>query len=213
MDYNKYSLEIFLNGGNLLHAAASRNDLNLCQKLLQTESNVNEKNFLGLSPLMLACKNSNINIVNLLLSDPSIKINQEDLYGQTAIFYVIRTGSIQIFDKFIQNSLYWTLDWNHEDHFKETALLTALKYGTKEIILKLLEVDGINWNIEDSEGNNGPMIAVIKNQQDTFRIFLSKLDIDFEKTNNKKECLLMLGTYSNINQFKTILYSIRFANI
>ena len=70
-----------------IHQAATTSNEELVQLLLsQKNISINELNFYGETPLMIAVKNGHQNIVNILLkagADPNIKNNK----GQTAAFF------------------------------------------------------------------------------------------------------------------------------
>ena len=160
------------------------------------KTDINQKNVFGLTPLMIACRDCNLKEVQVLLNKESIKVNEQDVGGNTAIFYAIEGDSVEIVDLFTNDSLFWTNNWNHVNIFNETAPLLALKKGSRKMIEKLKLIEDINWTIQDKNGNNGPMISVINNNCEMLRYFLRKSIINFNETNEKGETLLMLGMLS-----------------
>ena len=190
--------ETYFNGDTPLHLSATTNNMELCDLLLKYQIDINKTNCLQKTALMLACQNSNSNIVRKLLSEPSIKVNASDFTGKTALNFAVESNSIEIIEIFMQESIYWTLDWNHFDITSTSAPISALKKGPNDMIRKLLSVTSIDWNLTDENGNNAMMIAIKRKDIKTVAFLLKKQNIDYNQTNSRGETIILLAA-SNDN--------------
>ncbi len=99
---------------------------------------INEPNYLGETPLMIACKNNSIDIVKLLLQF-NVSINQKNKNNETAIFYAVKEENIEIIKLLIKNGAF--LDFINKDfnsiydissnYIKEYIEIILNKYNLK----------------------------------------------------------------------------------
>ena len=191
---NKLAIrESFLNGDTGLHLAAKHNDVKLVKLLLKYQVNINQANIFQLTPLMLACKFCNHAVIRLLLKEENIKVNIQDNGGNSAIFYAFQNDDVQTIKTFTQESMFWTVDWNLENHLKQSVPYLALKSGSKLMRQQLLTIQTIDWLQIDVDGNNGPMLAVGRDLSDVFQIFLRRYAFDINCQNSMHETAAMLA--------------------
>ncbi|AOW10977.1 ankyrin repeat domain-containing protein [Flavobacterium gilvum] len=69
-----------------LCVAIIKGDLEIVKKFVEYGTDVNQKSN-GLTPLMIAARSNKVEIVKYLLQNPSVKINEKDSNGFTALKY------------------------------------------------------------------------------------------------------------------------------
>ena len=200
--------EVYINGENPLHLTASSNNLVLCKLLLKYHMDVNKTSALGVTPLICACQNQSVEIVQELLKIDGVKVNCQDIHGKTALFYAIERESIQIVELFNQETIYWTIDWNLQSSSKLTVSLLSLQLSSNKMLHKLLAINSINWHTIDEEGNNAQMIAVIRNLPEVLYTFLKKFSIDVNDRNKNNDTTAILAIRHRSYQCLEILKSI-----
>lgn len=82
----------------LLEAIESNSDLSVIEEIIYGDNyvNINIQNLLLESPLHIATKNNNSNIVRCLLLNKNTRPNLQNVYGDTALHIAIRNGYIDI---------------------------------------------------------------------------------------------------------------------
>ena len=82
----------------LLEAIESNSDLSVIEEIIYGDNyvNINIQNLLLESPLHIATKNNNSNIVRCLLINKNTRPNLQNVYGDTALHIAIRNGYIDI---------------------------------------------------------------------------------------------------------------------
>lgn len=97
----------------------------------------------GISALMGASMNGNVEVVKLLLSG-EVRVNQQDAQGQTALMYASRGGYNQIANLLISKGANTEI----QDQFGRTALTIATIYGNYDVVCSLVSA-GANVNAKD----------------------------------------------------------------
>lgn len=99
-------------------------------------ANVNTQMKNGETPLMLAVKNNNIEVVKLLISKGA-DVNAIDEFGRSALFFAVSKDNIAIAKILINNGA----DVNIESKLNQTALMLAIDKNNKDMINLLTNGD------------------------------------------------------------------------
>ena len=71
--------------------------------MIERNADVNRSTNIGISPLILACRNADLDTFNELIScKQHIEINHADIYGSTALFNASKVGNTYIVKKLIE---------------------------------------------------------------------------------------------------------------
>jgi len=124
---------------------------NIAKKIIEKGTNVNICDHRGATPLIEAAYKGNFEIVNLLLSQPAIKVDKPDINGITALMQACESGYIEIVKLLLDKNVNILL----EDNKKRNALYYAEK-GKHTDILNLLnsKVENFFQTIEALKNNN-----------------------------------------------------------
>lgn len=122
---------------------------------IRQNNNINTPDYNGNTPLILASRYGNTDIVNALLSTPQIDINHANRFGSTALIAATRNGHIEIATNLLQRQ---DIDIHKTDLSKRTALMFASAYGHATIAKTLIEKNAELNNL-DKNGNTALMFA------------------------------------------------------
>lgn len=136
-------------------------------KLLDFKFDVNIQDGTGMTPLILAAKEGNFEIVELLLKKGS-DVNHKSIY-ETALMQAVKQG----YKNVIQLLLDGQADVNAQVHGGETALWQLIR-KTDQANFDLLMDYGADVNIKTRFGNTVLMEAVRLDNIDTVRLLISK---------------------------------------
>jgi ankyrin repeat protein len=157
------------NGDTPLSIAVGNADLKNVQLLIQSKADVNHLNELGNNLLMEAVK-GDINkkqeiydIISLLVKS-GLKINSKNIYGNTALSYMINKKNIKLIKYLIKLGA----DVNISDSLGNTplhkvvllSLFDRLKNKELDEIIEILFLAGVDPNIRNNEGLTPLHIAV-----------------------------------------------------
>lgn len=131
-------------GNTPLHQAVYNNQSETVRVLLQSDAtNVNELNNDGVTALVLAVNNSNINLAEMLLKNGA-DVNLHLLNGNSALHYAAGIGNHHIGKLLIEAGA----DINSRNSYSETPLLQAAQCGfndfTAMLIDKEADVNAVN---------------------------------------------------------------------
>ena len=137
-----------------LFDAIENNKSYIVQQLINEKVNVNVKNNVGETPLMLASYRGYRDIVNMLLKVDVIKIDEPDNIGWTAVMYAVDGGKLSIVKKLIEKGA----DVNTQD---DLIGITPLEYASNsgyEYIVDSL----LNANAKINKQNNLGWTALMR---------------------------------------------------
>jgi ankyrin repeat protein len=139
-----------------LFNAIDKNDLNLVKKYLN-DSNINDFNSKGKTPLMESAINNNYEIADFFIKSgadvnkQSIKLNDEKhlkpspIFNQTTLMFACKSGNLKIVELLINNKA----EINIMDSLGETALFYLCRNTDDNVeILKLLIKNKADINIK-----------------------------------------------------------------
>lgn len=199
IDINKYNYD----GDTCLHIS-SKNGWNELVKLLLNHNDINVNlgnKYTCRTPLMsgychhynyhhiniiinniitlLACDTQNIYVVESLLSKSSIKVNEQDINGNTALMIACRNGSTCCVELLLNNL---DIDCNLTDNNGLTALHIACSEGHSAIVKMLIYQPYLDVNITDKDGKTAINLAIAK---------------------GRSACKLLLSSYPSIKRNKS----------
>ena len=125
--------------------------LDLVRSALARGEDVNDKDSLGMTALMLAVANSHNSIAKLLLEQPGVKINEKNNYGWTALHRAAYSNNREGARMLL---LHPTMDSaNAKTNMGETAVMWAVRYGRKEVLSELVSHESISLDIGNVVGS------------------------------------------------------------
>ena len=126
--------EVDIDGSTALHCAISHGHYRIVERLLSANANVGIRNRWGQTPLHLAVRQANDNMVNLLLRGDSRTTTDDE--GNTAIHVAVIGGKMEI----VKSLLAAKLDVGVRNNKGETALHQAASLGFESLVKLLLTV-------------------------------------------------------------------------
>ena len=186
-----------------LFDAIKNNKLNIVQRLISKGVNVNVKDNIGRTPLMIASQNkAKENIVNELLKADGIDIDEQDNDGWTVLIYVSFSGNLSLVKKLIKQKAdldkQTTKKYETEDvtvYKGTTALMIAIEEDEPNIAIALINA-GANVNLKNDDGWTAFMKASY-NENLYIVKKLIKAGADINIRNNKKETALIIAIEMN----------------
>ena len=165
------------------------------QACLTLEVNVNSigktRNKLSIttsSGLTKAAINGHIDVVDLLLTATGIDINKTNENGLSALHKIcwISVDRSEIITKLCSDP---RIKLNKKDTWGRTPAFLACSSLTKNNIIALKNVPGVNWNIKEDEGDSPLMFVVKKGKTDKVAELVKIPGIDLNTTNKRGETL------------------------
>jgi ankyrin repeat protein len=181
-----------------LYKAAEHNDLSTAQKALAEGADVNVSNLQGVTPLLLAVKNLNTNMVNLLLkssADPN-KVSADS----SPVHEAVKRKSAQILEILLNAKG----NINLQADFGKTPLHMAIQGNTKDIIDVLLKRNA-DYKAKTQSGVTCLHFACAEGDKDMVQKFLNMgLNIN-EQNGNGKSPLHIAAEKNHLDVIKTLL--------
>ncbi|MDD3050639.1 MAG: S1 RNA-binding domain-containing protein [Candidatus Cloacimonetes bacterium] len=207
--------------------AASNNNLEIVDLLLQNGANVNSRNSIGWTPLISAANNGNVETVKLLVKY-NVDANARDGGGLTALMF----ACLKDHEEIVKLLLEAGADTNAEDSEGKTAIYYAIESDPTEIVKNQLErggesadadtsqiVDsksvrivvmealidkGAKVNIKDKEKTTPLMLAVKKGNSAAVRLLLSR-GANIEMKNAVGKTAIEIASEENFLEVERIL--------
>lgn len=193
-------------GNTILHSAVSSGSKKMVECVLSTGVDISSVNSDGESPIHLAIKRNDIQIVKTISS----KINLKDIKNDTLLHFAVNHGSKEVVKYLIKkgiakncrtagnNPLQLAIQkkdiekvkilaeagsWVHaKDKKSNTALHYAVKYGTLEIVKYF--VGFADLNSVNLDGHTALYLAINQKKTEIVKFLLSRIDPIIDKNKN-----------------------------
>ncbi|KAJ4290853.1 hypothetical protein N0V90_010048 [Kalmusia sp. IMI 367209] len=161
-----------------MHVAASFGLSTLVVSLLECdEVDVNLKDSLGRTALMLAVENGHASVVLQLVERDDVDINVRDLEDRTPLLHAVENGYTTAVEYLLRHP---NIDVNAKDKYHgQTALWIAADKGYDAIVQLLLGRDELDANSKDDAYGHTPLWqAVERGQEEVVRLLLEQERVD-----------------------------------
>ena len=158
----------------------------ICEE--EEDPDVEEANFCQ-TPLMLACRRANVDIVKQLLklkADP----NRTDSRGRTALVEAIEHKRDEIVDILLKDgriSMNATYTIERTEHIRRTALMIAASKNHAAVIKVLLRQPNIDVNAQDPDGKTALILAADLGFGEIVQVLLDRPEMDVFATSRLRE--------------------------
>ena len=153
---------------------------------------VNQKDKDGYTALYLASLFGHIDVVNLLLQHPNLKINQQTKRGNTALHIASYNGHTEIAKSLLNHS---DIDVNIKNNDGNTPLHKASKNGKTDIVKLLLAHPSINESVNTKNDDGKTPLDIAKN--DEIRTLLKEKE---EEEKKRFEALPLVKKISEVKE-------------
>ncbi|AVV78177.1 MULTISPECIES: ankyrin repeat domain-containing protein [Leptospira] len=154
---------------NSLAEAVRKKDLNSVLELLKQNQNVNLKDSLGNTPLILAVKSENLEMVRLLLEHTSIDLEIKGELQRTALMWAISWSNLEVTSLLLKKGA----KVNARGLIRMTPLIYAMNSDDPNLeIVKLLIDYGANVNDADSNGETSLRFAIELGWQEAVQLLV-----------------------------------------
>eukprot|EP01083_Nonionella_stella_P099269 279110_1 len=193
IDVNYY-LQKKRNARPALSIAASLKDPAIAKLLLSDErTDVNASDRCAQTALHAAASYGNLDLANLLLSHPKLKINPRLM---SPFNEAVRRGNIEIVRTFLNSDHVNNLNI-HDVFLRDTPLHCAARWGKTDIIRIILEHSDSTINVINKYSNTPLHCASQRRNIDAVRELLTHESIDVLALTDTGETARDLATYSN----------------
>ena len=182
-------------GNTVLQCASHHGMLEVVEKLIEKNADVNIQDEDGDTALITACENKHADVAIALLEHPYIKVNLANNKGETALYKASEKGMLAVVEKLIKRGA----DVNVQAKNGDTALIVACKAKTKKhalVALALLERTDIDVDLVTKRGStalqwasNRGMLAVVQ------KLIAKDADVNIQDKNG--DTALIKACYRN----------------
>lgn len=163
-------------GETLLMQAIRRSNEPLVTLLLENYlANPRKADNEGITPLMAAVRQDNINLVNsVLISDENLNRETTDSYGNTPLLIAVRNSSFEIVRKLIASGA----NTDHRNNNGDTALMIATRISATstndtKMVQLLLDTSIVNICLADKDNRTPLDIALLEDRRELAIILLN----------------------------------------
>jgi len=177
-------------------------DLDMIERLIHpaTLSIVNDRDE---TVLMKAVQSGKIEIVDLLLKQPGLNINAQDLDGNTALMMAADYQHIDIINLLLKCE---QIDVDIKDNFCTTAFMRSVENGDLPVVRCLLASGRININERDADyGETALMKAVQRGNMEMVDLLLKQPRLDINATAGDGRTALMMAEEHHHEAIKQLL--------
>ncbi|KAG0138609.1 ankyrin repeat-containing domain protein [Tuber indicum] len=134
------------------------------------------------TPLIAAIYSGSVDIIHLLLGDPSINVNAEGPYGFTALDCAIQRGKVSLIAPLLEDP---RVDVSGVNGGRTTPLMIAIREGKMEVVQLLLQNPRVDPRVATQGGVTALHDAIYHFDLNTIEILLQDQSIDI---NAQAEC-------------------------
>jgi ankyrin repeat protein len=174
----------------LLTHAASNGHAEICQMLLDKGADVNQRSegmvfdsggsSVGITPLIYACQNGHLKVVNVLLAVDGIDVNYRKDNGSTALYTACYDGRSKVVEILLAVD---GIRVNQAGNKEATPLSIACWNGDSKVVEMLLAVDGIQVNQATNKGWTPLNMACQNGHSKVVRMLLAVAGIQVNQAN------------------------------
>ena len=114
-----------------------------------------------------------------ILEFPGVVIDAVDAEGYTPLHYACMMKDSRLLDIFLSDKYHMNV--NIYTYQGKAPAHIVMRYGTPEMVMKLLDSPGIYLNIPDKDGKTPFILAAEKGQRELYDYFLSKPELNVNK--------------------------------
>ena len=185
IDINMQAFNIYGDTPLLTLIRYKKKNNNVIKLLLsQSKIDINKHNSEGTTPLIMAIKQNDLSIINLLLNHKNsddildLDINKTDYKERTPFLLACKLGNIDIVNILLKNDINNIIDINHNNIHGNTPLILAAKYEHFSVIKKLLEFKNIDINKTNNDNECALEWTCFNQNEDIFNILIENKNID-----------------------------------
>lgn len=140
-------------GNSVLHIAVYYNRIEILKFLIDISKPVNleDKNFNGDTPLMIACTRGYIDIVHFLIKEEKCDVNTRENTGSTPFIASCANGKEDV-TKYLLD--YSKANYKILNKMKQSAVHKSAYYGENRILKLLSKNTSLSFNTKDKFGNS-----------------------------------------------------------
>ena len=181
-----------------------KNELEKVRACLTLEVDVNTVSGDGLrSGLTIAAHKNYLELLDVLLSHPAIKINQTTDaagigfpgYQYTGLMFACDAGNSDTVSRLVEEE---GLDFNYQYHGGVTAAILASARGHAECVRVLARTGKVDWNLRNNLGQTPLYWALYNGDSDIVDILVKIPRIDFNVKTKDGETLAQLAVWKGV---------------
>lgn len=183
------------NGYTQLHLAVENEDLKVVEALLKAGANPNVRDKHGNTPFLLAAKDDNIEMMNLLIDSGKLELNVQSNTNLSPLLIAAYYNYIEIVERLIMGDHPGNkMDINSRNINGFTHLQIAVENNFIEVVELLLKA-GADPNIEDNNGNTPFPIAAQDGNIEMMNLLINSGKLEFNLQDNTKPSPLYFAAY------------------
>ena len=192
------------NISNILHHAVCSGHKDAIFLLLRIEGiQLNVRDGLGRTALMLASTSGQQATVSMLLADLNVRKNCKDIYGRTALMLAAKNGHERIFRRLPNKE---NADVNSTDCDDRNALTLAAESGYPSVLAMLLGTFDVRKNCKDKDGQTALMLAARLGYPDAVAMLLEHLDVQKNcKDKDGRTALMLAAEFGHVDVVSQLL--------
>ncbi len=189
-------------GNTLLHLSALNGHASIVKRCVELhELDIQSKNNLGETPLMLSVQGNNISLVTYLL-DKGANVDHENNKGETALFYTTE-NNLSMFNLLVSKGA----DVSHKTIDNTTLLINAAENKNYTVVKTLLENDA-DIHVKNNSGHTAFQYIISPHDRNSalVQLFLSKgADIDVRDVTSGKSMMHYAIEREKLEDIKTLV--------
>ena len=136
-------------GLNLLDIALNKKRFKAASWLVRNGIDIKDTNKDKISSVRVAMEHGDIKLIDSFLDHKEFNINQVDKNGRSLLQDAVILGQEKVIDKLIEKKI----DINIKDMHNRNVMFDAISYGDEKIIEKISNLNNIDMNLVDTDGN------------------------------------------------------------
>jgi ankyrin repeat protein len=129
----------------LSHIICKRGDIDTFKRLMKYEPDLEALDFEFMTPLFEAVMSDNIELLEYMLEELKVNIHHKEIQNRTAFYWAACNGELKIIDYLLSKNV----DVNIHSSMGRTPISKAVWNGRVDIVQRLLQVPGIDFNQRD----------------------------------------------------------------